>query len=370
MNENDQKLLTNNLMELANLIHLGNLIPHLLNNGVYTNELLQSEIGIGSPWEQTRRMILGLKKRGPLAFDGFITSLVEAGQYEAAQRLRPHISVPSTREKGGEEVFARHLPEITEVVVQKAVEKYAGLPSTACYRMESKPRGLAALFINEVFEGKDELHRLGAVKDKQLLQELFTQLGYTTLVFEDTPSYKMLDILQNFTQREEHANMDSCVVVFSSHGKGDGIMCHDSKLISMNEIRQMFDNDNCPLLSGKPKIFIVQACRGETFDTGVPTSGTDAIGYSPANNKPTATDMLIAYSTAPGYVANRTEKGSWYIYLITEVFMRKAFNTRLDDMLMEVNQRMNRLRADGGEKQAAETVWQGWQRKFFFNPGL
>ena len=37
----------------------------------------------------------------------------------------------------------------------------------------------------------------------------------------------------------------------------------------MEYIYEFFNNRNCPLLCGKPKFFIVQACRGDRPDQGV-----------------------------------------------------------------------------------------------------
>ena len=46
-----------------------------------------------------------------------------------------------------------------------------------------------------------------------------------------------------------------------SHG-GDGfILGVDGEKITIDEIVSKFDGDNCPALSGKPKVFIIQACR-------------------------------------------------------------------------------------------------------------
>ena len=40
----------------------------------------------------------------------------------------------------------------------------------------------------------------------------------------------------------------------------------------MEYIYEFFNNRNCPLLRGKPKFFIMQACRGDRPDQGVDTS--------------------------------------------------------------------------------------------------
>ena len=43
----------------------------------------------------------------------------------------------------------------------------------------------------------------------------------------------------------------------------------DGRSINLERIYEYFNNKNCPDLKGKPKFFIVQACRGELADIGV-----------------------------------------------------------------------------------------------------
>ena len=86
---------------------------------------------------------------------------------------------------------------------------------------------------------------------------------------------------------------------------------------------------NCPLLQGKPKFFIVQACRGDDTDVSFPenvemfsdleprramkrTRGDyDTVpipSYGELNTaRPTWEDMIIAYSTIPGKEAKFLE---------------------------------------------------------------
>ena len=81
---------------------------------------------------------------------------------------------------------------------------------------------------------------------------------------------------------------------------------------------------NCPLLQGKPKFFIVQACRGDDTDVSFPENVEMFSDLTPKRNlkrqrgdydtvpiptygelntaRPTWEDMIIAYSTIPGII--------------------------------------------------------------------
>jgi hypothetical protein len=43
------------------------------------------------------------------------------------------------------------------------------------------------------------------------------------------------------------------------------LVCADDQLIFTSTILDMFNDTNCPTLKGKPKIFYIQACRGNYF---------------------------------------------------------------------------------------------------------
>ena len=47
-----------------------------------------------------------------------------------------------------------------------------------------------------------------------------------------------------------------------SHGEEGFIKMKDGEKVSLEDIFEMFNNKNCPALQEKPKIFIIQACRG------------------------------------------------------------------------------------------------------------
>ena len=80
--------------------------------------------------------------------------------------------------------------------------------------------------------------------------------------------------LKEFSKFEDNKSVDSLVVVILSHGD------HDDKVygvdgeatdqgfrnyITTKHLKSWFGNRLCPELSRKPKLFIIQACRGCKF---------------------------------------------------------------------------------------------------------
>lgn len=68
--------------------------------------------------------------------------------------------------------------------------------------------------------------------------------------------------MRGFRSMEEHSKVDSCIVVFMSHGRDDtSFFTSDNQYLTVHEVVESFNNRECPLLMGKPKIFIFQFCR-------------------------------------------------------------------------------------------------------------
>lgn len=73
--------------------------------------------------------------------------------------------------------------------------------------------------------------------------------------------------LKAFAARKEHKTSDSTFLVFMSHGIRDGICGKNyseevSDVLEINTIFQNLNTRSCPNLKDKPKVIIIQACRG------------------------------------------------------------------------------------------------------------
>lgn len=73
--------------------------------------------------------------------------------------------------------------------------------------------------------------------------------------------------LKAFAARKEHKTSDSTFLVFMSHGIRDGICGKNyseevADVLKINTIFQILNTGSCPNLKDKPKVIIIQACRG------------------------------------------------------------------------------------------------------------
>ena len=147
-----------------------------------------------------------------------------------------------------------------------------------------------------------------------------------------------------------------------SHGKSGEVFCSDGNTIPIQTLDDMFSN--CETLSGKPKLFFIQACRGDGEDEGVSVSADTGISSyeqlspnqvdspidavkKPAPRVPTHADFLYAFSTVDEYVSYRHEAlGSYYVRGLVEALRERAFYDHLLDILTVVNQKVSNMEAN------------------------
>lgn len=218
------------------------------------------------------------------------------------------------------------------------------------YRMVGMPRG-QALIIN-VNEVRDKPPRRGTDIDRDNLHNLLSQLHFNVTVYndkDDLTAQGIVNKLRAFAGMPEHLTGDASILCLLSHGEEGYVFGTDGKRIPLDEIFLLFDNQRCPALINKPKVFFIQACRGGALDRGVkmPVDETDG-GPGPQSasslvQHPSMSDMLICYPTLEGYYAWRNrERGSWYIEAVVQVFMRYAKTEDICAMLNRVNELVSR----------------------------
>nr|XP_046252682.1 caspase-9 [Scatophagus argus] len=257
--------------------------------------------------------------------------------------------------------------------------------SVQSYKMDASPCGHCLIINNVEFEPQSELNnRKGSHIDCDKLENRFKSLNF---IVEVKTNLKQRQIKHELSalSKMDHSQYDCCVVIMLSHGTEvshnrfpGAVYGVDGQYVPVQYITNYLNGQHCPSLQGKPKLFFIQACGGGEKDTGFevspdeaePSIGgaddqTDAIPMSSSSDSlstsdevdarttlPTPSDILVSYSTFPGYVSWRdTQSGSWYVETLDRILEENVVTEDLATMLMIVNNEVSQNSAKGLYKQ-------------------
>ncbi|KAL4676578.1 hypothetical protein H8959_010723 [Pygathrix nigripes] len=134
--------------------------------------------------------------------------------------------------------------------------------------------------------------------DAANLRETFINLKYEVRNKNDLTREEIVELMRNVS-KEDHSKRSSFVCVLLSHGE-EGIIFGTNGPVDLKKITSFFRGDCCRSLTGKPKLFIIQACCGTELNCGIETdSGVE--DDMACHKIPVEADFLYAYSTVPGY---------------------------------------------------------------------
>lgn len=264
------------------------------------------------------------------------------------------------------------------------------------YKMTSRVRGICLIINNVTFDMNIFPTRKGSDMDAFRFKEIFRQLGFEVDCKRNLTAEKMRN---TFKQKAAlcMAKHDALVVILLSHGTESGIFGTDGLEVDMNDILSHFDNKKCRQMRGKPKVFIVQACRGRLADYGVRETQTffsqpESQSYAQPsqltqNNSqstriprwtevdkefhPTRTDMVLCFSSHTGFLSTRNEEdGSWLGASLAIHLEKEAHRRHLIEIFNMVSRDVRRRRSTDGHKQVLEITTIGFDKNLYFNPGL
>ena len=209
--------------------------------------------------------------------------------------------------------------------------------------------GVALVISNTKFSKDSGLENLEE-KDKELLVKAFKHLSYETVLLENLTEREIKNAVQLVMGKDvprvgELAKFSACVsqgddsfiLAISSHGKIGGVLCgvEGGGLKEEDVIQEM----NCPLLTEKPKILFIQACRG--------IEGSALVKFDDGSKASTGDwpdDLLVQHSSYEGKQSYSDQKrfafrGSGvYARALAETLTEMYKSTDLLGMLTKVSE--------------------------------
>uniref|UniRef100_A0AAY5KY90 Caspase-2 n=1 Tax=Esox lucius TaxID=8010 RepID=A0AAY5KY90_ESOLU len=418
MLERDKRALRRNSVTLCKEMVVDELfIQSLQADEILTDSMAESILAAQISQKRNWCLLSLLPKRGPHAFSSFCSALKDTEQHhlynlladspERDSRVRGRereVSGGQTIQAAGKYSISSVLQRSKESPLQLSTEEEvvktkrarthesmeicldADSPITTAvhpttqefylshcdqsYSMTSSPRGLGLVISNVTFDpcaAPDLDTRKGGEVDEEVLRKVFTELDYIVTIQRDLTAQGMRTCIEQFSRRQEHQTVSSCVVCLLSHGVEGAVYGTDGQLMELDWVFEVFDNAHCPLLQNKPKMFFIQACRGEEMDCGVEMSDGPERTQSPGceqrdagregegdgNATPTdergrlrvklpqRSDMICGFASLKGTAAMRnTKRGSWFIQELNSALRLRAKDTHLSDILVQVNGRI------------------------------
>uniref|UniRef100_A0A3P8SBQ4 Caspase 2, apoptosis-related cysteine peptidase n=1 Tax=Amphiprion percula TaxID=161767 RepID=A0A3P8SBQ4_AMPPE len=343
------------------------LVQSLQADSILTESMAESILAEQTSQKCSWRLLLLLPKRGPRAFSSFISALKETEQQHLSDLLtespeRDRVGDSSlplpTQEEPRTDVTSRLCFSAESMEFSLDADSPINTPVLPCtpdfylsrcqqsYRMNSSPRGFALVISNVTFDShaaSDLDPRKGGEVDDEVLRKLFTELDYRVTVHRDLTAQGMRNCIEEFL----------CVVCLLSHGVDGAVYGTDGQLL------QVGSSDR---LQNKPKMFFIQACRGEEMDCGVEQmdgpvrtsspsceqrdAGREGAGRVPAER---SSGDQTEDQTAPKVrhdlwlrtaAMRNTKRGSWFIQELNSALRLRSRDTHLADILVQVNARI------------------------------
>ncbi|KAE8751626.1 hypothetical protein FOCC_FOCC001474 [Frankliniella occidentalis] len=214
------------------------------------------------------------------------------------------------------------------------------------YNMNHPRRGKAVIFNHDVFNIDGINSRSGSEVDVKNLVQTYDGLGFQSVVFNNL-NYAEIKAEISKLAAEDFSDADCLCVTVLTHGMGTNYLLARDIPYSIDTLWTPFTADRCLSLAGKPKLFFIQACRGERLDSGVTLvshrhrSETDSGTPVESYKIPTHADFLMAYSSVEGFFSWRNpEDGTWFIQCLCEELQKNAAKTDLLKLLTNVSRKV------------------------------
>ena len=207
----------------------------------------------------------------------------------------------------------------------------------------------------------------GGIEDEQKLKTLFIALGFTVIVHQNVTAYEMRSTVEQYSCKD-HDGRVFILIILSHGGKGDVVCGTDGEAVEVEQLKQIFHTTRCPSLDGVPKVFLIDACRGDESEnesedeseyesedeseeindcchTKSMHSSMHSSVYSSSTTSKQDSDLVTVWASTRGSVAymyseDSTEKGSYFTQTLVQVFTEADDDKEFNEIIQEVGRRI------------------------------
>lgn len=215
------------------------------------------------------------------------------------------------------------------------------------YKMDDIEKGRVLIFNQKTFYKGRHKVRDGTENDRDRLKMIMINMGFRVEIFNDLTGDQMQKKIDYFSRFDY--NKTGCLIIFiMSHGDEDTIASFDREIRIENFI-EPFKDENCPSLRGKPRIIVINSCRGNrvniknlSFNNNTQQNNArNELKKCPNNCKPIENipaDFLIVRSTMTDCVSYRDPNtGAWFVQeLCNEISKESSHKKEINSILNDV----------------------------------
>ncbi|XP_072248460.1 caspase-1-A-like [Leuresthes tenuis] len=352
---------------------IGELLDVLLQDNVLseleTDSILEEN---NAKADKARALIDTVKRKGPEASRKMIDRLekIDKNLYSSLGLQPPQPAAGPQMDKGS---------SATCYTMEEFWKKNQNDPENIYPVTKAAFRNRVALLITNIKFSVESLNRSGAERDEEKMEKLLSSFGYEVVKYTNLTREGIDNAVIKFSQHPKLKETDSVLVIVMSHGRRGAVLGVDPKdnEFPIDKIYQHLDSQHCPALVNKPKIVIIQACRGDQKGSVFVSDSANNAEDVPEVFEDDALqcvhkekDFISLLSCTPDTVSYRhKELGSLLIQYIEEVFNKSARQLDIVNLFRKVMQCFEDLAISN--KRQMPTIDRCTQPKFFyFYPGL
>ena len=150
-----------------------------------------------------------------------------------------------------------------------AKEKIDDLQKKTNYPVVHKKEPLMSVIIgNEIFNDSVKFCKLdGTPTDVEKMKDFLSIYGIQSSEYTDLNANDMTSTLESLSRQNFSKKCSGLIVTIITHGgEGNVLYGTDGQLVQLKELAKLFNSSKCKGLRDKPKIFIINACRGKEKD--------------------------------------------------------------------------------------------------------
>ena len=216
----------------------------------------------------------------------------------------------------------------------------------------------------------------GGEEDQQRLLVLFTSLGFDVKIHQNLIAEQMIRKAESYGKMQHKGVF---FFVISSHGtlvdNREAVLGADSKPVKIDQLESFFCSSKCPSLHGVPKIFMIDACRGnqeeesinpQTETTTKSARGTPTRRASDAPGTDSGHFVKVYASTYGNVAHHNVHEGSKLTQTFVDVTKEASSDDSFKQIIDEVKDRLQSSSTPQTVEYVATSTRQYFLKRYIF----